>query len=57
MFGRLRGIVDSNDSDESGDEKMTGKQALNSPVDKGDNQENRKKRLRLDSSSDDDSDD
>lgn len=57
VFGRLRGIVDSNDSDESGDEKMTGKQAMNSPVDKGDNQENRKKRLRLDSSSDDDSDD
>ncbi|XP_068703550.1 uncharacterized G-patch domain protein DDB_G0278987-like isoform X2 [Montipora foliosa] len=57
VFGQLRGIVDSNDSDESGHEKMTGKQALNSPVDKGDYQENRKKRPRLDSSSDDDSDD
>jgi len=54
VFGRLRGTMDS---DESGDEEITGKQTMGTPTDKGDNQETRKKRRRLDSSSEDDDDD
>lgn len=54
VFGRLRGTVDS---DESEDEEITGKQTMGTPTDKGDNQETRKKRRRLDSSSEDDDDD
>ena len=53
VFGRLRGTVDS---DESGDEEITGKQTMCTPMDEGNNQETRKKRRRLDSSSEDDDD-
>ena len=45
------------DSDESGDEKITGKQTMGTSMDEGDSQESRKKRRRLDSSSEDDDDD